>query len=114
MTNQELFDRVATHLLTQGKRSVVREGCEEECRYRDLDGLKCAIGCLIPDDMYSENLEGKNPGNIEVIKATGISYDQVSLAKRLQAIHDSYQPKYWRTELREIAAAWGISAAVCQ
>lgn len=30
---------------------------EKTCKYRTIDGKKCAIGCLIPDDMYNPGME---------------------------------------------------------
>jgi hypothetical protein len=46
-TAQEVFDQVATHLLTQRQRSTTKGNCA----YRGDDGLKCAAGCLLgPDD----------------------------------------------------------------
>lgn len=55
MTNQEIFDKVATHLLSQGKRSALGG---VGCAYRGDGGLQCAIGCLIPDELYRYELEG--------------------------------------------------------
>jgi hypothetical protein len=48
MTKQEIFDKVAAHLLTQRRQSV--NDCSGACVYRSPEGLKCAAGCLIPDD----------------------------------------------------------------
>lgn len=57
MNNQEIFDKVATHLLTQG---VPARTETLGCRYRTpRGGLKCAIGALIPDEMYDERLESQ-------------------------------------------------------
>ena len=53
-TAQEVFDQVATHLLTQNERSL--DGAS--CSYRNCDGLKCAAGCLISDDEYDNQMEG--------------------------------------------------------
>ena len=54
MTKQEVFDKVATHLLTQNKRSLE----DTSCVYRAKDGSMCAAGCLIPDEEYTPALEG--------------------------------------------------------
>lgn len=54
-TAQEVFDQVATHLLTQAKRSNTTDGM---CAYRGVNGLKCAAGALIADDEYDERIEG--------------------------------------------------------
>ena len=53
MTQQQIFDKVATHLLTQGAKSMMGD----TCRYRGSNGAKCAVGCLIKDDHYDPILE---------------------------------------------------------
>lgn len=48
MTNQEIFEKVAKHLLDQGRRSTLATptGDEGACAYRGTGGAKCAVGCL--------------------------------------------------------------------
>lgn len=53
MTKQEIYDTVCAHLAQQ-KRRAFENG---SCRYRTSDGLKCAIGCLIPDDLYDPRMD---------------------------------------------------------
>jgi hypothetical protein len=56
-TIQETFDFVITHLRKQGKRAT--QGGGKECAYRGDDGTSCAIGCLIPDNIYDPEIEGR-------------------------------------------------------
>lgn len=49
-TNQVIFDKVAKHLLTQKVQCANSAG---NCMYRGPNGLKCAVGALIPDEEYS-------------------------------------------------------------
>lgn len=56
-TEQQVFDQVAGHLLTQ--KEVLPSPA---CFYRGPNGLKCAAGCLIANDEYMPeefNLEWK-------------------------------------------------------
>lgn len=62
MTAQEIFNIVALHLFNQQAGSFDEN--YEHCLYRNDDGLKCAIGCLIPDEKYSEDMEGDSSENI--------------------------------------------------
>lgn len=62
LDRQEVFNTVYTKLRAQGKRSIVLEGAHQRCRYRGEGGTRCAIGHLIPDELYSEELEGLNVG----------------------------------------------------
>lgn len=53
---QAVFNASASHMLAQGKQSYSsRAGM---CAYRGDDGAKCAVGCLIADDEYSDRMEG--------------------------------------------------------
>ena len=54
-TAQQIFDTVATHLIKQGKPALNAAGL---CRYRGLEGSKCAFGVLISDEMYHDKFEG--------------------------------------------------------
>ena len=51
---QEVFDLVVEHLFKQGRPAY--DG-NQGCRYRTHDGLRCAVGVLIPDDLYDPAFE---------------------------------------------------------
>lgn len=61
MTNQEAFNIAVAGLAAQGfKRSMTARG--DMCAYRGAgacDGMKCALGHLIPNELYSFKLEGR-------------------------------------------------------
>lgn len=89
-TLQSTFDTVVTHLRKQGRRSAdMLSG--SMCKYRekadDKTMLKCAAGCLIPDECYRPIFEGftiliptdDTPGN---------------LPDRIQAILDKPKPPF--------------------
>ncbi len=52
-TAQQVFDQVATHLLTQNARSENEDGCQ----YLASNGQMCAAGCLIDENEYDVSLE---------------------------------------------------------
>jgi len=105
MTNQEIFDKIVAHLRQQKARSV--EG--NVCLYRSTDGLKCAVGCLINNNAYALELEGKAVGAIEVRSAllvSGIPADDentISMLRRLQSTHDDKHPDRWELDFEYIA-----------
>lgn len=112
LTRQEMFDKVATHLLTQMERSV--EG--RLCRYR-LGTLKCAIGALIPDDKYLRRFEdvaidGFSQEALLLRNVAGISDDDAKFARRLQRVHDNHRPEEWASELHLFAADYHLSTDV--
>lgn len=106
MNNQELFDKVAKHLLTQKAKSF--DSQRERCMYRGPGGLCCAIGCLIPNEKYEPWLEGKGTTNIDVIAAAGLTEGNRELAYRLQLIHDNNEPEEWSERLTELAAVFKL------
>ena len=56
MTAQEIFNRIAEHLRTQGRPALDEAG---DCVYRGPNGLRCAIGAIIPDYKYRRSFEHK-------------------------------------------------------
>lgn len=53
-SKQEEFDAVVDHLYTQGR--PAKNG--NLCAYRSAEGLSCAVGCRIPDEVYDAVFEG--------------------------------------------------------
>ena len=113
MTNQELYNRVVAHLRAQdcaAKEWVTHPNGPESnlCRYRTADGKKCAIGCLIPDERYSGTLEGRMVYQQEVLRAAGLTSKNVTLATRLQRIHDCKPVDDWESEFVLVAQEFGL------
>lgn len=58
-TKQQEFDAVVAHLYKQGRPAKLPG--TEKCFYRDtLSGCTCAVGCRIPDENYSPEMEQLN------------------------------------------------------
>lgn len=131
---QAIFDKVARHLLTQREKaqeySVISGS---SCRYRTEDGQKCAIGCLIPDELYDSVMEGVAADNVEFVlkplmEAGVISkedfaeaehkaaYGRVSplrfFLSRLQGIHDDLSVPEWPDGLYKFAKEWDLDYSV--
>jgi hypothetical protein len=131
MERQEVFDTVARHLHKQGVASV---DLDETCLYRGPDGLRCAIGVLIPDSVYRSDMEYEK---IRVIA----DYDGMpafiadpgneDFLVYLQYVHDEFMPispvlgeeeyrneEEYRSmdnvdkELRKVAAKYKLSSTV--
>jgi hypothetical protein len=114
MNMQETFTAIATHLLTQMKRSSDRpDDLGEGCLYRSPDGLKCALGAIIKDEFCDPALEDWSLSREQVKTAVQKSLDvpnyevfTIDYKKMLQAcqnVHDNYWPSRWREELTLIA-----------
>ena len=90
-TNQQVFDQVATHLLTQGIQSKYGGNCV----YRTPAGLKCAAGCLIGDDEYVPAMDNSVDTSWDgMISLELVPDDHYELIASLQKIHDHYMPNH--------------------
>lgn len=108
MKKQKIFDKVATHLLTQNaqSRALIEDAVGPTCAYRGSEGRKCAIGCLIPNTRYKSEMEGKGVrGLIEQFRPDLPKYfiKHELFLMQLQSIHDSWPPKSWFDQLRGVA-----------
>jgi hypothetical protein len=103
MTKQEIFDKVATHLLTQNEKSWFFTGKSFLCRYRGDNGTKCAVGVLIPDEKYRECFENKRASTIAAEYMPEFEPHAVFLDE-LQHIHDSVDVGRWPKRLKQFAA----------
>lgn len=101
-TEQELFNRVKTHLLNQGAKAETDESTHgiKMCQYHAESGLKCAVGCLITDEVYRPSMEGLDLTDRELWDAlldSGIDMGgkTLSILGMLQNVHDSNYPSDW-------------------
>lgn len=101
-TDQEVFDQVTRHLLTQMEQSKYNNVCV----YRSPDGLKCAAGCLIADDEYDPDMEDN--GWVDLVSRFGFTQSHGNLIQRLQDIHDEYTPKDWLNQLKNLALEFSL------
>ena len=122
MNTQEMFDTVCIHLLAQNEKAKSYNGGIEHgnCVYKTSRGLKCAVGCLIADEHYNSNLEGKgieanvpatrSPRNA-VEKSIGreLTIKEIRLLSRLQRLHDGYSPEEWPSGLSRIARRFELN-----
>lgn len=97
-TAQDVFDTVAEHLLTQKQKALDPDG---RCVYRTEKGLKCAAGCLIPDDKDAEFYEGSSWIRLARDKKVPVLYKD--LIGRLQRVHDMCPVEDWISELNDAA-----------
>lgn len=103
MTDQETYDIVKKHLLCQMKHSKTGYSC----RYRGDNGLKCALGALIPDEKYGSEMDGQIYYIDDLIVDLGLTQSPDFLGK-LQSIHDGYMPEEWAARLSAFAADRGL------
>ena len=101
-TEQEVFDYVAHHLLTQNKKAKA----DTQCAYRGGDNLKCAAGCLISDNEYKGSFEGNSWD--ELIAKDLVPSDHKALIMNLQNVHDGSSFANWRNQLSNLADEFSL------
>lgn len=115
MNNQEAFDTVARHLLTQKCRSEAYINNMIECAYRGDKGTKCAIGALIPDSLYDPGFEGVHITALIERRSeleTLLGSIDAQLLNDLQKLHDVGEPRDWKKRLRRAAKRHQLHDAV--
>lgn len=131
LTVQQVFDRVARHLLEQGKKSLTVAGSNPKnytCLYRGPGGTKCAVGAIIPDELYCKEIDNLDepaavmPGGgvsddsdgllQQILWEAGVPADGYALLDKLQDVHDGYDVEQWPQQLREVAGRFGLKDGV--
>lgn len=109
LTNQEAFDLVYRHLLTQNERSesLIEKGVR--CVYRSTDGKKCAAGILIEDDQYRPDMEGVGITWFKHQWLPQLRAVNDELLSRLQDVHDRALVEDWELNLRHIASCFHLT-----
>lgn len=121
MEAQEIFDTVAKHLFKQGCRAEGPSGCA----YRGKNGLKCAVGIFIPDEVYDPRMdEAEDYGGTgiesllnrfrEVLPPWFVEHRR--LLMNLQDVHDGYsawiETELMKKQLKETAERFELDDSI--
>ena len=111
MTRQEIFDTIVAHLHAQGQPAI----SGSSCFYRSPTGLKCAVGCLIPDDKYSQEIEHDAVTSAPVqdwAYRVGLTFirDHKAFLSRMQDVHDIHaQGRVFLPAMQDVVREYGLS-----
>jgi len=89
MTRQEMFDTMVRGLRAQKKFSFDES---DGCCYRGCNGLRCAVGFLIPDDKYQPNFDDGigSIKNVGILTGLWTTEDDISFLTAAQnTLHDN-------------------------
>jgi hypothetical protein len=122
MNAQEIFDTVARHLMTQGAQALRKKpGLNDEtCAYRGDDGKKCAVGALIPDNIYVPEMDQGTDTSVRALlrrfptELPAYFYENTDLLDQLQDVHDDNPDGDFRYDLEHVAEGHGLSTAVLE
>jgi hypothetical protein len=119
VNRQHIFNEVAVALVAQGVRSVSEDN--RQCRYRGAGGTKCAMGHLIPDELYSADFEGMLASSLLIssrgrdiahllsVNTNPNESDDLMFLDDLQRCHDRAEYGDFNAEIRERLATFGKS-----
>lgn len=107
MNNQEVFDAVVNHLRAQNKKCLNVAG---HCVYRNGEGDKCAIGSMIPDEVYEIGMEQKMLSTL-VYHWEGLKHlDPFSdLLGDLRHVHDAEKVENWEKAFQAVAKSYNLN-----
>lgn len=116
MTLLQISEKIRDHLIAQKAKSMHGEA---KCLYRSDSGNMCAVGCIIPDELYDTTLETQsmrtNAVTEVVNKALRLRLDRSSIdcLQLWQNYHDSYHTEYdLRTKFRAGYGKWLEDGAI--
>lgn len=113
MTNQEAFDRMVTHLRKQGGKSEAHDGM---CVYRAPSGRRCAVGVLITDEFYLDELEGQlvRDEQMRLVLNKAIPGVDLGLLDMMQEVHDKVAVCYWEENWKKVAERYHLIMPVLE
>lgn len=106
-TQEKVTEWVLTHAKEQGRKSI-RQG---SCQYRGLEHTACFVGCLILDEEYDDDMEGKSVNALieflareqpDKVELWEFLVKNRSRLMRLQGIHDNYEVEDWESKIKEL------------
>jgi len=101
-TAQEVFDQVYRHLIKQNQKCIKEDKCLYRYETEEGNVLKCAAGCLISDEEYTEKFEENSWITLVVEEHVPAAHRE--LIMKLQEIHDNYLSVNWKSNLDVYAA----------
>ena len=84
---QALKSRMINGVIAQGEGSIENG----RCKYRGPAGLKCAVGMIIPDELYALSMDSRIMALSDVLYDAGfeLSMDQMDVIATIQHCHDA-------------------------
>lgn len=118
MLAQAIFNKAATHLLKQQRKSL---GSGGYCAYRGENQDCCAIGALIPDELYQPAMDHHPQGEGASVRYVLENFPHLSemllpedlstasglrFLRQIQCVHDEFEPHEWFEHLCRCADDW--------
>jgi len=125
LSRQEIFDKAVSGLASQGfvrsRQSTDEQIINPKCLYRGPNNTKCAVGHLIPDDVFKDQFNTYDVRSLpsDVLLAAGLAIDNsdygvevphIQFIASLQVQHDEAEtPKAMKSNLRSFGIRYSLS-----
>lgn len=127
---QSLFTSILTKQWAQAAQAMDDAG--SMCAYRGTDNHRCAVGCIIPDDVYDCRAESATVADVMrldddiseyrvpaakalrgMLLASGLTPETFPLLSALQKVHDDQaNPHTWPAAWAAVADTFGLTMPV--
>ena len=100
LTKTEIINKAFDGIIKQGRKSLASYS-DTRCLYRGVEGTKCAVGQLIPDELYDGDMEEiaiteEGSALWKALEGVGCNYDShMDLLKNIQKVHDLKTVAEW-------------------
>lgn len=120
MTLQQMYNFITTQLAIQGAPStkINKGGFATSCMYRGDHGRKCAVGHLIPDSMYSRDMDAgmsvstliENFPQLHMyLLADDVTVDvSKDFLGAMQSVHDQCPVSIWPDQFAKVGQRFGL------
>ncbi len=111
MTRQEILNKMVAGMDSQGWVKSCLQGNENLCAYRDSEGRKCAVGHLIPDEVYDADMDIIFNGIEELNEEYCLfNNEDIFFLEEYQTAHDNTDsPEEREMEFRELAKTYNLT-----
>ncbi len=115
MTKKQIIQKVREHLLSQNEKAMDEDTCLYRFAPHHRALLKCAVGCLIPDELYNSKMEKVSASLLTTLcpnlkpwlYAEDLEIkDAEELLEDLQGVHDLSDVQHWPDELANVEMYW--------
>ena len=114
---QKAYETIRAHLIKQGRPAL--DPMTGSCFYRTEGGLKCAVGFLISDEAYHEELEDCTPNTPCVrvaLRSSGWEFteNEFNMLRHMQDRHDHWDIdsddglEFVTREIDQVAKDYGL------
>jgi hypothetical protein len=107
-TQQHLFNTIVAHARGMAHKAEQPDGGGSACVYRAPDGGKCFVGALIPDEVYTPEMDTPEWSIGQVLEAIGLR-QHLSLLLTLREVHDCDAMEDWERDFEIIARRFNLT-----